>query len=423
VSEPARGQDTAQVTAARRLIEVERKTIFFAMHPTATLIAAEYNGVTRLKNGFEVTYTFKFKGFAGNYYSKMDFQFTDKGQFSALATNSTSSWVDPFFASDLALGILKDMIKDDFEMKKDGLIAKALDAADAKVVLELMLGYKQIQQRAVGTAPKDDELIKLIRGSESMDDKERDDWINLLPKMSAADRAKLSKILVDERDALAAIDRKYAKELDAIANIQSETKKGSDLLAKDDYRGAIEVLTAALRENAKDVDAYYYRGQAYHGVKDYTAAVADYSAVLDRIPKSHAVLDRRAHCYCYLKNYRGANLDYSRAVELAPQLLRANNNLAWFLATCPDAKYREGKEAVLHATRACELSGWKEAPYFDTLAAAHAENGSFDKAVEWQEKALADPVALEKFAGKDELEKARARLTLFKDKKAFREVR
>ena len=39
------------------------------------------------------------------------------------------------------------------------------------------------------------------------------------------------------------------------------------------------------------------------------------------------------------------------------------------------------------ATRACELSEWKEATHLGTLAAAYAEMGEFDKAVEWQEKA------------------------------------
>jgi hypothetical protein len=64
-------------------------------------------------------------------------------------------------------------------------------------------------------------------------------------------------------------------------------------------------------------------------------------------------------------------------------------------ATCPIEKYRDGKKAVENAKRACALYGvdhWKLAA---TLAAAYAENGEFDKAREWEEKAI-------KLVGKDE---------------------
>ena len=109
-----------------------------------------------------------------------------------------------------------------------------------------------------------------------------------------------------------------------------------------------------------------------------------------------------------------------RSVELAPKDARACNGAAWLLATCPDQKIRDGSEALQLATRACEVTDWKDPLYLDTLAAAYAELGQFEKAVEWQQKALANP-DFEKNVDKDEFVVAQRRLNLYKSGKPFRE--
>lgn len=116
------------------------------------------------------------------------------------------------------------------------------------------------------------------------------------------------------------------------------------------------------------------------------------------------------------RNYDKAIADYNEAIRLDPNDADVYGAVAWLWATCPDAKHRNGKKAVEFATRACGLSDWKEAYNQGTLAAAYAELGEFEKAVEWQEKAN------KLYADSDAWKKGEDRLKLYKEKKPYRET-
>ena len=60
------------------------------------------------------------------------------------------------------------------------------------------------------------ELVELILGSESMNDEERQYWVNILPVMTPEQIENLRQILTNEKDQLAAIDKKYQKEMDSL---------------------------------------------------------------------------------------------------------------------------------------------------------------------------------------------------------------
>lgn len=80
---------------------------------------------------------------------------------------------------------------------------------------------------------------------------------------------------------------------------------------------------------------------------------------------------------------------YRRLVSLRPDLHTVANDLAWLLATHPDAAARHGPEAVRWAEQACRASGFADWGMLDTLAAAYAETGDFDRAIATVDKALA----------------------------------
>jgi tetratricopeptide (TPR) repeat protein len=72
---------------------------------------------------------------------------------------------------------------------------------------------------------------------------------------------------------------------------------------------------------------------------------------------------------------------YNKALELAPKSIPTLTNLAWLLATSPDASLRNGLKAVEFAKQADRLVAGTNALVLRTLAAAYAENGEFEDAI------------------------------------------
>ena len=91
--------------------------------------------------------------------------------------------------------------------------------------------------------------------------------------------------------------------------------------------------------------------------------------------------------------------EYRAALRLQPDLKSAMNNLAWILATDPNARIRNGDEALRLATRLCEATKHRRPTFLDTLAAAQAETGRYAAAVKTIDRAI----ELAKRAGRDDL--------------------
>jgi tetratricopeptide (TPR) repeat protein len=172
----------------------------------------------------------------------------------------------------------------------------------------------------------------------------------------------------------------------------------------------------AIRLNPQGASWYGNRGLIHMEAKQYDDAIADFSSALELFPESPQAYRNRAMAYSRKKDWAKAIADCEKVLELDPESPTSQNGIAWLLCTSPDPKVRDGKRALEAAQKACELTGYKNGGYLDTLAAAYAELGQFDKAVEWQEKALkAGDIPV-----KDQ-DAARKRLELFKQKKPYRD--
>ena len=213
--------------------------------------------------------------------------------------------------------------------------------------------------------------------------------------------------------------------------IETSSNLGSGIGAElmGDYKEAVSLLTRAIEEEhdaMKLALARRFRGLAYKHLGRRDEALRDFLEVIRLQPqldlgyynagviynlqgrykdainmmtraiqlqKDNRGLARRrserGNAYFHLGDFKHAESDFVVAVRLDRRDPDVLNNVAWFRATCPEARFRNGKEAVELATLACTLDKWKDADEIDTLAAAYAETGNFAEAERYQQKAMA----------------------------------
>jgi tetratricopeptide (TPR) repeat protein len=187
---------------------------------------------------------------------------------------------------------------------------------------------------------------------------------------------------------------------------------------KGEYDLAIKNYSGAIRLNPKDGGLVSNRGNAWAAKKEYDRAINDYDVAIRLDPNCAAAFISRGIAWNAKKDYERALKDCDEAIRLDAKLVPAYTCRAWWLATCPDGKYRDGKKAVESALKACELSNWKDPTILGNLAAAYAESGDFTNAVKWQKKAFELPSYETEY--KQTAELGRKLLKLYEEKKAYR---
>lgn len=119
----------------------------------------------------------------------------------------------------------------------------------------------------------------------------------------------------------------------------------------------------------------------------------------------------------------GVAKDSARAEEMLQTALRAanifeKNQFSWTLAVDPDAQLRNAALAIRVLEPALAAEKQKSPAHLDTLAAAYAEHGQFDKAVATQVEAIE---TLRRTRPGDQSPPMEERLELYRAGKAYRE--
>jgi tetratricopeptide (TPR) repeat protein len=162
-------------------------------------------------------------------------------------------------------------------------------------------------------------------------------------------------------------------------------------------RLAIQLLDQLIEADKQDWSAMRLRGDAKLSVSLHQEAVEDYERAIKMLEEKRDTLEADDF-----------KLDYSGLL----------NNLAWVLATSPEAELRDGKRSVELGLKACEATDYKTAHILSTLAAGYAEIGDFENARKWASKA----VELGKEEGHEQTEQLEKELESYKENKPWREV-
>ncbi len=162
---------------------------------------------------------------------------------------------------------------------------------------------------------------------------------------------------------------------------------GRALAEKGRYREALIHFETALSLQPEDVKTRNNLGSVLVQLGRHEEAVRQFEEVV-RLKPDHAGARNNLAISCKKLGRVGeAITHYREAIRLEPDVLEPLNNLAWLLAAYPDPRFRNGPEAMQLATRACELTQYRNPVPLATLAAAYAETGRFDEAVSFAEQA------------------------------------
>ncbi len=146
--------------------------------------------------------------------------------------------------------------------------------------------------------------------------------------------------------------------------------------------------------------------------QDTEAAIEAYRRAIRENPDRESGYGKLARELGRAKRYREAKQVLTQAVQKWPNSPGLTYSLIWLLSTCPDDGVRDGKQA-LELVRRVNGEEQENPQLLDIVAAAYAEAGQFEKAVQLLTKAI-------ERAQEDQRQAFEERLNLYKSKRPYR---
>ena len=122
---------------------------------------------------------------------------------------------------------------------------------------------------------------------------------------------------------------------------------------------------------------WFNLGNGFLQEQDWDCAIVCYRQAIKIAPRLADAYANLGVALSQKREIKQAVDSWRNALEINPDQIYVQNNLAWLLATTPDASLRNGAQAVALSTRANQISGGGNPMLLHTLAAAYAEAGNY----------------------------------------------
>ena len=163
---------------------------------------------------------------------------------------------------------------------------------------------------------------------------------------------------------------------------------GVALASNGEMGAAMVQFRQALAIDPDFADAHLNLGNALRKSGHLDEAIGHLRKVVSIKPDYGTAYSTLGLVFLQRGNVQEAIDSWKQALAINPNQADVQNNLAWLLATTPEASLRNGAKAVTLAQQANHLTGGGNLKVLRTLAAAYAEAGRFEDALATARRAI-----------------------------------
>ena len=172
-------------------------------------------------------------------------------------------------------------------------------------------------------------------------------------------------------------------------NARARNNYATSLLAKGRFAEAEPHLRLAVEQKPSYAEAQANLGVALSAQGRFDEGAVHLERAIALRPDYPEARRNLGETYALQHRLFEAAAQYTKALEYLPDDVGLLNRAAWILATAGDPRARDGARARAFAEKAVELTRRQDVDSLDSLAAALAEQGEFDRAAGIAREALA----------------------------------